>query len=246
MSQDNRIAVVTGASAGIGAATARALAQAGFRVVLGARRAERINELANQIGGQAFPLDVTDPASIEAFAQRVPLAHVLINNAGKSRGLDPIEKGNDSHWREMIETNVMGLLRVTRALLPALSQAPSAHIVNVGSIAGLEVYPGGGGYTATKHAVRAITQTLRLELLGRPIRVTEIDPGMVETEFSMVRFDGDEARAKKVYEGLTPLTAEDVADCIVWAVTRPAHVNIDQIVVKPVAQATGTVAFRKS
>ncbi|MGC4115027.1 MAG: SDR family NAD(P)-dependent oxidoreductase [Myxococcales bacterium] len=243
---ERKVAVVTGASAGIGAATAKELAKQGFEVVLGARRKDRVQALAKELGGRAYALDVTDPESVKAFAAQVPVAAVLVNNAGLSRGLDPIEKGDEQHWREMLETNVMGLLRVTRALLPALSKAPLAHIVNVGSIAGLEVYPGGGGYTATKHAVRAISQTLRIELVGRPIRVTEIDPGMVETEFSLVRFDGDAARAKKVYEGLTPLTAEDVAECIGWAVSRPAHVNIDQMVVKPIAQATATLASRKT
>jgi len=146
----------------------------------------------------------------------------------------------------MIETNVMGLLRVTRALLPALGRAPASHIVVVGSIAGFEVYPGGAGYCASKHAVTAITKTLRLELVGRPIRVTEIDPGMVETEFSLVRFDGDSARAANVYDGLQPLVAHDIADAIGWAVSRPAHVNIDQIVIKPVAQASATVAVRRT
>ncbi|MBI5543934.1 MAG: SDR family NAD(P)-dependent oxidoreductase [Deltaproteobacteria bacterium] len=239
------VAVITGSSAGIGAATAHELARLGFEVVLGARRLDRIQALAGELGGRAQALDVTDAASVQAFAAQVSVAAVLVNNAGLSRGLDPVEKGSEAHWREMLETNVMGLLRVTRALLPALSRAPLAHIVNVGSVAGLEVYAGGGGYTATKHAVRAISQTLRLELVGRPIRVTEIDPGMVETEFSLVRFDGDAARAKKVYEGLKPLGGEDVADCIGWVVTRPAHVNIDQIVVKPIAQASATVAARK-
>lgn len=245
MDTQRKVAVITGASAGIGAATARVLAKQGFEVVLGARRKDRIQALARELDGRAYSLDVTDPESVKALVQRVPVAAVLVNNAGLSRGLDHIEKGDEKHWREMLETNVLGLLRVTNALLPALSKAPHGHIVNVGSIAGLEVYPGGGGYTATKHAVRAISQTLRVELVGRPIRVTEIDPGMVETEFSLVRFDGDAARAKKVYEGLTPLTAEDIADCIAFAVTRPPHVNIDQLVVKPTAQATATLAARK-
>jgi NADP-dependent 3-hydroxy acid dehydrogenase YdfG len=238
--------VITGASAGIGAATARALAQAGFALVLGARRTEKLAEIARETGATALPLDVTDPASVAAFAAQIPVASVLVNNAGLSRGLDPIEKGDESHWREMIETNVLGLLRVTRALLPALSRAPHAHIVNVGSVAGFEVYVGGGGYTASKHAVRAISKTLRLELLGRPIRVTEIDPGLVETEFSLVRFDGDEARAKKPYEGMEPLVADDIADCVTWAVTRKPHVNIDEIVVRPVAQATASIVSRKT
>ena len=245
MNRQRRVAVVTGASAGIGAATARELAGQGFEVVLGARRTDRISALARELDGRAQVLDVTSPQSVQAFAEQVPEAAVLVNNAGLSRGLDPIEKGDERHWCEMIETNVLGLLRVTRALLPALLKAPLAHIVNVGSVAGLEVYHGGGGYTATKHAVRAISQTLRIELVGRPVRVTEIDPGMVETEFSLVRFDGDAARAKKVYEGLRPLWAEDVAQCIGFAISRPAHVNVDQMVVKPIAQATATLVARK-
>lgn len=245
MNESRSVAVVTGASAGIGAATARALAGLGYEVVLGARRLERLTALAEELGGRALSLDVTDPASVQAFAEQIPVAAVLVNNAGLARGLAHIEHGDERHWREMIETNVLGLLRVTRALLPALGRAPRAHIINVGSIAGLEVYAGGGGYTATKHGVRAITETLRLELNGRPIGVTEIDPGMVETEFSLVRFEGDAERARKVYEGLEPLTSEDVADCIAWAVARPPHVNIDRIVVKPLAQASATVVARR-
>jgi hypothetical protein len=237
--------VITGASSGIGAATARALAALGYDLVLGARRADRLAEVARETRGTALPLDVTDPASVQAFAARIPVASVLVNNAGLSRGLDPIEHGDEAHWREMLETNVLGLLRVTRALLPALSRAPHAHIVNVGSVAGFEVYVGGGGYTASKHAVRAISKTLRLELLGRPIRVTEVNPGLVETEFSLVRFDGDVARAKKPYEGIEPLVADDIADCIAWAVTRKPHVNIDEIVVRPVAQATASIVARR-
>jgi hypothetical protein len=244
MNDPRPVAVITGASAGIGAATARALARLGFATVLGARRLDRLETLAREVDGLALSLDVTDAASVAAFAARVPQARVLVNNAGKARGLDPLERGQEAHWREMWETNVLGLLRVTRALLPALSRSAEAHVVNVGSIAGLEVYPGGGGYTASKHAVRAITQTLRLELLGRPIRVTEIDPGLVDTEFYRVRFDGDAARAAQPLAGLTPLSAEDVAECIAWAVSRPSHVNIDQIVVKARSQASATQIHR--
>jgi len=239
------VAVITGASAGIGAATARALARLGFEVVLGARRLERVTALAHELGGRAHALDVTKPASVDAFARTVPEAAVLVNNAGVAHGLDPIATATEDGWRAMLETNVLGLLRVTRALLPALGRAPAAHIINLGSVAGLEAYAGGGGYAATKHAVRAISQTLRLELVGRPIRITEIDPGMVETEFSLVRFAGDAARAAKVYEGLTPLSADDIAECIAFAVSRPPHVNIDQIVVKPIAQASAQVVARR-
>ena len=236
-----RIAVVTGASSGIGAASARQLARAGFHVVAGARRADRLKALAEEVGATTLALDVTDPASVESFAATVRARHghadVLVNNAGTGVGLDPVAEGSDQDWQTMLDTNVVGLLRVTRTFLPLLRAAPRAHIVNLGSIAGFEVYPGGAGYTASKHAVRAITQTLRLELNGEPIRITEIAPGMVETEFSVVRFRGDQARADQVYAGVQPLTADDIADCIVWAVTRPPHVDIDVMVVRPVAQA---------
>jgi NADP-dependent 3-hydroxy acid dehydrogenase YdfG len=236
-----RIAVITGASSGIGAASALRLARAGFHVVAGARRTDRLQALAEEVGATTLALDVTDPASVEAFAAAVGDRHghadLLVNNAGLAAGLDPIADGDERDWRAMLDTNVLGLLRVTRAFLPLLRAAPHAHIVNLGSIAGFEVYPGGAGYTASKHAVRAITGTLRLELNGEPIRITEIAPGMVETEFSVVRFRGDQARADQVYAGVQPLTADDIADCIVWAVTRPPHVDIDVMVVRPVAQA---------
>ena len=236
-----RIAVVTGASSGIGAATARRLARAGFHVVAGARRSDRLQALAEEVSATTLPLDVTDPASVEAFAAAVGDRHghadVLVNNAGTGPGLDPVADGRDADWQATMDTNVVGLLRVTRGFLPLLRAAPHAHIVNLGSIAGFEVYPGGAGYTASKHAVRAITDTLRLELNGEPIRITEIAPGMVETEFSVIRFRGDTTRADDVYAGVQPLTADDIADCITWAVTRPPHVDIDFMVVRPVAQA---------
>jgi NADP-dependent 3-hydroxy acid dehydrogenase YdfG len=238
----DRIAVVTGASSGIGEATARALAGAGFHVVLGARRQDRLMAVAEELGGRGLPLDVRDLASIQTFASAVQSEYrqveVLVNNAGLAAGLQPLADGSDDDWVQMMDTNVLGLLRVTKALLPLLRQAPRAHIVNLGSVAGFEVYPGGVGYTASKHAVRAITRTLRLELMGEPIRITEIEPGMVETEFSLVRFKGDAQRAATVYEGMQPLTGADVADCILWAVTRPPNVNIDELVVRPIAQAT--------
>lgn len=241
-----RHAVITGASAGIGAATARALHALGFELTLGARRLDRLTEVGAPLGARCLPLDVTDPASVDAFCAAIPEADVLVNSAGLSRGLDPVGTSSEAHWREMMETNVMGLYRVTKALLPALSRAPHAHVVNVGSIAGFQVYVGGGGYCASKHAVRAITQTLRLELVGRPIRVTEVNPGLVETEFSLVRFDGDEDKAKRPYAGIDPLVAEDIADCIAWAVSRKPHVNIDEIVVKPVRQASVSVVARRT
>jgi NADP-dependent 3-hydroxy acid dehydrogenase YdfG len=245
-----RIAVVTGASSGIGAATARGLARAGFHVVAGARRTGRLQALAEEVGATALKLDVTDKASIEAFraavADRHGRADLLVNNAGLAAGLDPVADGDDRDWQVMLDTNVLGLLRVTRAFLPLLRAAPHAHIVNLGSVAGFEVYPGGAGYTASKHAVRAVTDTLRLELNGEPIRITEIAPGMVETEFSEVRFAGDAERAADVYAGVQPLTADDVADCIVWAVTRPPHVDVDLLVVRPVAQAAAYLVARST
>jgi NADP-dependent 3-hydroxy acid dehydrogenase YdfG len=218
--------------------------------VLGARREERLMAVARELGGRGFPLDVRDPASIEAFRAAIAAEYgqveVLVNNAGLAAGLQPLAEGNDDDWVQMMETNVLGLLRVTRAMLPLLRRAPRAHIVNLGSVAGFEVYPGGVGYTASKHAVRAITKTLRLELMGEPIRVTEIEPGMVETEFSLVRFKGDRERASTVYKGMEPLTGADVADCIVWVITRPPHVNVDEMVVRPIAQATVRDVARKS
>jgi hypothetical protein len=238
------VAVVTGASSGIGAATARRLAADGFEVVCAARRTDRIDALAAEIDGRAVACDVTDPAAVTALAQAVPDCAVLVNNAGGAFGMEPMADADEAHWRDMWETNVLGVMRVTKALLPALTASGDGRIVVTGSVAGHESYPGGGGYTAAKHAAAAMVRTLRLELLGQPIRVTEVAPGMVDTEFSLVRFDGDAERAAGVYRGLTPLSAEDVADCIAWAVTRPAHVNIDRIDVMPRAQATATVSHR--
>lgn len=239
-----RTVAITGASAGIGAATARRMAQEGWRVVVGARRIERLEEIAAETGGRALSLDVTDAASVERFAEEAGAVDALVNNAGMARGLTPLAEMSDEQAHEMWETNVMGLLRVTRALLPVIETSGKGHVLNVGSIAGFETYPGGGGYTASKHAVRAITRTLRLELFGKPVRVTEVNPGLVETEFSLVRFAGDEEKARKPYAGMTPLTPEDIADCIAWALTRPPHVDIDEIVVRPVAQVSATQVAR--
>lgn len=253
-----RRAIVTGGSAGIGAATVRGLAAAGFHVVTGARRVERLREQVESLPNvTALPLDVTDPESVERFADGALGAdapgggggarlEVLVNNAGGALGLDSIEDAREDLWRTMYETNVLGTLRLTRAFLPALLASGDGHVVNVGSIAGFETYPGGAGYTAAKHAERAMTRTLRKELLGRPVRVTEIAPGLVETEFSVVRFEGDEDRARQVYAGMEPLTASDVAECIVWAATRPSHVNIDEIVVRPRDQAAATLVHRRA
>ncbi|MGO8672607.1 MAG: SDR family NAD(P)-dependent oxidoreductase [Capsulimonadaceae bacterium] len=244
--EDNSIAVVTGASSGIGAATAEALARAGFAVVLGARRLDRLSTLVCRIGGGAAYLDVADAGSVEEFASRLESVAVLVNNAGGALGLEPIAEADDERWLRMYATNVLGTVRMTRALLPALGRSGRGHVVNIGSIAGFEVYAGGAGYTAAKHALSAVTETLRLELLGSPIRVTQIDPGMVETEFSIVRFDGDAERAARTYAGMTPLQAGDIADAVVWAVTRPPHVNVDHIVLRPLDQATATQVHRRS
>jgi NADP-dependent 3-hydroxy acid dehydrogenase YdfG len=233
MTTDRRTAVVTGASSGIGAATAVRLAREGFSVVLGARRHDRVAQVASACGpsARALPLDVTDLASVEAFCGEVDECNVLVNNAGGALGLDPIASASDDDWQRMYDTNVMGTMRMTRALLPALITSGNGHVVVIGSIASHEPYPGGGGYNAAKFAAKGFTGVLRKELLGRPVRVTEIDPGMVETEFSVVRFDGDTERAAKVYEGVTPLTPDDIADCVAFAVTRPSHVNIDSMIV---------------
>ncbi len=239
------VAVITGASAGIGAATAMRLAHEGFEVFLGARRLDKLKEVANRCDGHAFALDVTDPRSIGQFAGAIESFNVLVNNAGLASGLESMAELSDENAQLMWETNVLGVMRVTRAFLPKLEASGSGHIVNVSSTSGFETYPRGGGYTATKHALRALTRTLRLELLGKPIRVTEVSPGLVETEFSLVRFRGDKERAKRPYEGMHPLTADDVADCIAWAVTRPEHVNVDEIVVRPRAQATSMVIHRE-
>ena len=243
------VAVITGASSGIGAATAQALAREGYTVVVGARRLQRLKRVAGE-KGVALELDVTDEASVAAFVgdvkRRFGRIDVLVNNAGGALGLNPIAEARDDEWIGMWKTNVLGLMWMTRACLPLLRKAKHGHIVNIGSIAGFETYRGGAGYTAAKHAVRAITHTLRLELNGEPIRITEIAPGLVETEFSLVRFHGDRQAARAPYEGIKPLTAGDVADCVVFAVTRPPHVDIDEIVIRPVAQATATVVARKA
>lgn len=239
-----KVAAITGASSGIGAAAARALAEGGFRVVLGARRLERLEEIAAEVDGEAIALDVTDPGSVEEFAARLPHCDVLVNNAGGALGLAPVAEADEEQWRWMYEANVLGTMRVTRALLPRLIASGDGHVVTVTSIAGFESYRGGAGYVAAKHAQRSLLRNLRLELLGEPVRVTEVAPGMVETEFSVVRFGGDEEAARRVYAGMEPLRAEDVAECIRWAVAQPSHVNIDEIVVRPRAQATATEVHR--
>lgn len=244
---DRGTAVVTGASSGIGAATARRLAAEGFSVVAAARRRDRLDALCAEIGARPVTLDVTSAESVAGLAAEVPEATVLVNNAGMALGMDPVADADPDEWRQMYEVNVIGALRMSQALLPALVASGRGHIVVMGSTAGRVVYEGGGGYAAAKHAEAALAETLRLELNGQPVRVTEIAPGMVATdEFSLTRFRGDAARAAKVYEGVdAPLTAEDIADCVAWCVTRPAHVDVDLLVVRPLAQAAPHKVHRR-
>jgi len=243
---DKRVAVVTGASSGIGEETAKTLAALGFHVVAVARRADRINALADKIGGTAIVADVTDNRAVDALAAKLQRVDVLVNNAGGARGLEFVAEADFEHWRWMWETNVLGTLRVTRALLPRLVESGDGLIVTVTSIAALEVYDGGAGYTAAKHGQGALHRTLRGELLGKPVRLTEIAPGAVETEFSLTRFDGDQQRADAVYRGITPLVAADVAEVIGFVATRPAHVDLDLIVIRPRDQASATRFNRRA
>lgn len=238
--------MVTGASSGIGEATARHLSVAGFEVVLGARRLDRLEALAGELAGaRACPLDVADGASVDAFCAAVESCRVLVNNAGGALGQESVAEGDVDEWRTMYETNVLGTLRMTRELLAKLIASGNGHVVTVTSVAAQEVYDNGGGYTSAKHAQSALHRTLRGEHLGEPIRFTEVLPGMVQTEFSLVRFGGDAERAAKVYEGMTPLQAEDVAEVVGFAVTRPPHVNLDSIVVRPRDQISATRAHRR-
>jgi NADP-dependent 3-hydroxy acid dehydrogenase YdfG len=237
---NSRTAVVTGASSGIGAATARHLAREGFHVFCAARRRARIEDLAADIGGTAVECDVTSEPSVAALAEAVgDRLDVLVNNAGGAFGASPVSAAVSDEWRRMYEVNVIGLMQVTRALLPALVASGAGAIVNVGSTAGRIAYEGGAGYTAAKHGTQVVTETLRLELWDQPVRVMEIAPGMVRTdEFALVRFDGDQEKADAVYAGVAePLTADDIADAITWMVTRPPHVNVDEVVIRPRAQA---------
>ena len=250
-----RTVLVTGASAGVGAACARAFAGAGARLLLAARRAERLEALAAELRdahgteSRLLELDVRDAEAVAAVVGGLPPewaeVDVLVNNAGLGRGLEKAHEGRPADWDEMVDTNVKGLLYVTRAVLPGMVARGRGHVVNIGSVAGHEVYPGGAVYCATKHAVGAITRGLRMDLLGTGVRVSTVDPGMVETEFSVVRFHGDRERADRVYAGMTPLVADDVADAVLWCATRPPHVNIDEIILKPTDQASATLVSRK-
>ena len=237
---ETKSAVVTGASSGIGAATARHLSAEGFHVYCAARREDRVAALAAEIGGTAVRCDVTSAEDVAALAERVgPRLDVLVNNAGGAFGTASVETADPEDWRQMYDVNVIGVLQVTQALLPALRASGDGLIVNMGSTAGRIAYEGGGGYTAAKHGTQVVTETLRLELCGEPIRISEIAPGMVRTdEFGLVRFGGDREKAEAVYAGVPdPLVAEDIADAVAWIATRPSHVNIDELVIRPRAQA---------
>jgi NADP-dependent 3-hydroxy acid dehydrogenase YdfG len=252
---DGKTVFITGASSGIGEACAYAFASEGARLLLAARRLPVLEQLQPELlksGAAAvhvFELDVRDQARVEQSIAALPpdwaRIDVLINNAGLSRGLDKLQEGHPEDWDEMIDTNVKGLLYVTRAVVPGMIERGSGHIVNLGSTAGEITYPKGAVYCATKAAERAINDGLRQDVLGTPLRVTSVDPGMVETPFSEVRFRGDKERAAKVYQGVTPLTPHDVADAILWAVTRPAHVNIARVLMTPVDQANSLLFNRR-
>ncbi len=241
-----RHVVITGASAGIGAACARAFQKLGYHLSLGARRTDKLPQIVPDAFHHA--LDVTNPASIDRFLAAAQQQHgpidILLNNAGLARGIEKIAEATGEAWREMIETNVIGVLEVTRRVLPTMLGRKQGHILVIGSIAGRRAYPGGSVYCATKRALQSVCEALRMEVLGSGVRVSSIDPGLVETEFSLVRFRGDADRAKKVYHDTRPLTAEDVAECVVFAATRPAHVNIDSLLVMPTDQAAPTMVHR--
>lgn len=246
--------LITGASSGIGAAAARVFAQAGAKLILVARRQEQLEQLADQLSKEfaslfhLLPLDVRDAIAVESALATLPpewsAIDILINNAGLSRGLDKLYAGSVQDWEEMIDTNIKGLLYLTRAIVPGMVSRGRGHVVNIGSVAGHQTYPSGNVYCATKAAVRAISEGLKQDLLGTPVRVTSVDPGMVETEFSQVRFHGDTERAKKVYQGITPLTPADVADVIFFCVTRPLHVNVSEVLLLPTDQA-GSMLFNR-
>ena len=246
MTQNDRpSALVTGASSGIGLEAARALAKEGFRVHVAARRRDRLEVLATEIGGEAHALDVTSQKSVDSLVGSIPTLDLLVNNAGAALGLEPTAEFDEENWRGMFELNVLGVARMVRAFLPHLQASGHGQIINIGSTSGFEVYPGGGGYTGSKHALRAMTRTLRLELLGTGVKITEISPALTETEFSLVRFEGDDQRAARVYEGMTPLSAEDIAGCVVFAALQPPHASVDEIVIRPLDQADSTTIVRR-
>lgn len=250
---EGRTVLVTGASSGIGAAVARALAPEGARLILAARREDRLAEVAASLGSAEYlsvTLDVRDREAVEDTLEHLPedwrAIDALVNSAGLSRGLAPIQQGSHEDWDEMIDTNVKGLLHVTRAVLPGMVERGRGHVVNIGSIAGHEAYARGNVYCATKAAVEMLTRTMRLDLNGTGVKVTTVDPGMVETEFSVVRFRGDAEKAASVYKGMTPLTADDIADAVRYALTRPAHVQIAEIILFPTDQSSASTVHRRN
>ncbi len=250
VSIQNQVVLITGASSGIGAACAKIFASAGAKLILAARRRERLQQLANELTNvHLLELDVRDRSAVESAISNLPPQwsniDILINNAGLSRGLDKLQSGDFQDWEEMIDTNIKGLLYLTRYVVPGMVKRDRGHVVNIGSIAGHQTYPGGNVYCGTKAAVKAISEGLKQDLLGTSIRVSSVDPGLVETEFSQVRFHGDTERAKKVYQGLTPLTPEDIADVVYFCVTRPSHVNISDVLMVPVDQASSTLVNRR-
>jgi NADP-dependent 3-hydroxy acid dehydrogenase YdfG len=250
----NQIVLITGASSGIGAACARVFADAGAKLILAARRLDKLQQLVETLNVTSaqvhvIKLDVRDRYAVESAISSLPPGwsdiDILINNAGLSRGLDKLHEGDYQDWEEMIDTNIKGLLYLTRYVVPRMVNRGCGHVVNIGSIAGHQTYPGGNVYCSTKAAVKAISEGLKQDLLGTPIRVTSVDPGMVETEFSDVRFHGDTERAKKVYQGVTPLTPDDVADVVFFCTTRSPHVNINEVILMPVDQASATLVNRR-
>lgn len=252
----DKIVFITGASSGIGRACAQAFAARGAKVLMAARRRDRLEALAAElekspgVPARAFALDVRNQPDVERAVRELPSAwqaiDILVNNAGLSRGLDKLHEGRLSDWEEMVDTNLKGLLYVSRAVIPGMVRRGSGHVINIGSLAGRETYPGGNVYCATKFAVRALSQGLRMDLLGTGVRVSSVDPGMVATEFSLVRFHGDGDRAGKVYEGLTPLSPEDVAEAVVFCAARPPHVAVAELLLLPAAQASAVLNFRKT
>ena len=252
LSLSGKWVLITGASSGFGEAAARAFATQGCQLLLGARRADRLEKIAAEIRrpGAGHALDVSSTASVEKFAEwvrsKTSKVDVLLNNAGGAQGLDTVATGRDEDWETMFQSNVLGLLSVTRAVLPLMVNNPGSSILNIGSIAGHVAYEGGAVYCAAKAGERKITQSLRLELSGTGVRVGSLDPGLAETEFSIVRFKGDAARANKVYQGIHPLTAGDIAETLVWMASRPPHVNIDEMIIKPTDQAAIHKVFRRT
>lgn len=252
----NKIVLITGASAGIGEATATAFAEQGARLILTARRKDKLDRLAKTLKDQfaaeslCISLDVTRPKDVQKTIEGLPKdwedIDILVNNAGLGRGVDKIHEAQIGDWEEMIDTNIKGLLYVSRAVIPGMVKRKRGHVINLGSVAGHEVYPGGNVYCATKHAVDALTKGMRMDLVDTPVRISTVDPGLVETDFSIVRFKGDAERAKKPYENIKPLVGADIADIIVFVASRPAHVNINEVIVMPKAQASATMVYREA